>query len=384
MIIQFPTVLMMAHIFVFVSLGIYFYYRSETLFGGLRVNSFNRRRMAVSLIFFCFYMASMPFYPCFNSFGTPRLYLLSCAYHIIRSAFFVFIPVFVILYIQRRVESRNLPLIKKHFIIIASIFVCLTSTNIWMRLLLDEPSWESTITWTSLLSVLISGLISAMYLNISYVNLAQKRIRVEKELEISKLGELKTKAELEALQAKVNPHFLYNTLNSIAELSVHQGLKARQMTIALAELFRYSLNKKNETEISIEEEMEMVENYLMIEKIRFEDKLEVSIEIDQSIKYADIPKFILQPLVENAVKHGLKEPDKKGIIKIAIKGSPENVDISIHDNGLPFPEDIQVGYGLKSVIDKLALFYPGRHSIFFENLPFKQVTISITNTLKVV
>jgi LytS/YehU family sensor histidine kinase len=295
----------------------------------------------------------------------------------------VFFPVFAILYIQREVEKRNFPLLKKHTIVIASIFICLTSTNIWMRLLLDKPSWEATITWTSLLSLLMSGLVSAMYLNISYATIAQKRIRFERELEIARLSELKTKAELEALQAKVNPHFLYNTLNSIAELSLHQGAKARQMTIALAELFRYSLNKKNETEISVEEEMEMVENYLMIEKIRFEDKLDVSIDIDNDTKRAEIPKFILQPLVENAVKHGLKEPDKKGIIKIAIKGNPENVDITIHDNGLPFPENIQIGYGLKSVIDKLALFYPNKHSIFFENSPLKQVTISITHSLKI-
>jgi two-component sensor histidine kinase len=375
---------MLAHIFIFVSLGIYCYYRSETLFEKLRVSNFTRRGMAVSLIFFCFYMASMPFYPCYASFNGPRIYLLSSAFHILRSTFFVFFPVFAILYIQREVEKRNFPLLKKHIIIIASIFICLTSTNIWMRLLLDEPAWQATITWTSLLSLLMAGLVSAMYLNISYVSLAQKRIRFERELEIAKLSELKTKAELEALQAKVNPHFLYNTLNSIAELSLHQGAKARQMTIALAELFRYSLNKKNETEISIEEEMEMVENYLMIEKIRFEDKLDVSIDMDNETKRAEIPKFILQPLVENAVKHGLKEPDKKGIIKIAIKGNPENVDITIHDNGQPFPENIQIGYGLKSVIDKLALFYPGKHSIFFENSPLKQVTISITHSLKIV
>jgi two-component system LytT family sensor kinase len=382
--VSFHLMLEMFHIFVFVSLGIYCYYRSETLFERLRMSSFNRRRLALALIFFCFYMASMPLYPCYNSFDTPHLYLLSCAFHVIRSTFFVFTPVYSISYIQREVESRNMPLLKKHIIIISSIFICLVSTNIWMWLLQDEPSWQATITWTFVLSLLISGVISAMYLNITYATLAQKRVRMAKELEISKLGELKTKAELEALQAKVNPHFLYNTLNSIAELSVHQGLKAREMTIALAELFRYSLNKQSEAEITVEEEMEMVQNYLMIEKIRFEDKLDVSIDMDQSIRGTDIPKFILQPLVENAVKHGLKEPGKKGVIRIAVKGNPGNVDITVRDNGLPFPDDIQVGYGLKSVMDKLALFYPGRYTIFFENTPFKQVTISLTNALAIV
>jgi LytS/YehU family sensor histidine kinase len=153
------------------------------------------------------------------------------------------------------------------------------------------------------------------------------------------------------------------------------------MTIALAELFRYSLNKKNETVTSIEDEIEMVENYLMIEKIRFEDKLDISIEIGEQVKRLKVPKFILQPLVENAVKHGLKEPDKKGVIKIIIKGDADKIDITIHDSGSPFPEDIQIGYGLKNVMDKLALFYPDKHTIYFENEPVKQVTISITDPL---
>jgi len=154
------------------------------------------------------------------------------------------------------------------------------------------------------------------------------------------------------------------------------------MTIALAELFRYSLNKNNETMIPIGDEVEMVENYVMIEKIRFEDKLDVSVEVDEAVKRKTVPKFILQPLVENAIKHGLKEPGKTGIIKVIIKGSAGGIDIMIHDNGAPFPEDIQVGYGLKSVMDKLALFYPGKHTIYFENDPVKRVTISITDNLK--
>jgi two-component system LytT family sensor kinase len=377
MTVPFKTAIVLISIFVFTSLGIYLYYRSETILSKFNLSNFNRRRVAISLFFFCFYMASMSFYPCYNSFDTFNTFLVSCGYHILRSSFFVFLPVFTILYIQRAVETRNIPLFKQHIIIVASIFVFLTSTNIWMSVLIDASHRTSTITYTFLMSLLFSGIISALYINISYANLAERRLRFEKELEISKLNELKTKAELDALQAKVNPHFLYNTLNSIAELSLHQGLKARQMTIALAELFRYSLNKKNETEISVEEEVEMVENYLMIEKIRFEDKLEVSIEMDENVKRAAIPKFILQPLVENAVKHGLKEPDKKGMIKMIIKGDPSKIDIMIHDNGLPFPEDIQIGYGLKSVMDKLALFYPARHTIFFENTPLKQVTISI-------
>ena len=378
--IPFETAIVLSNIFIFSSIGIYLYYRSEILFSWTNLSSFNQRRLALCLIFLCFYMAIMSFYPCYNGFNTFGQFCVVSSFHFLRSAFFVFLPVLTISYIQRWLENSNMPLFKRHLIIVACIFVSLTSTNIWMAILIEPSHRTNTITYTFLMSLLFSGIVSALYLNISYANLAEKRLRFARELEISKLNELKTKAELDALQAKVNPHFLYNTLNSIAELSLHQGAKARQMTIALAELFRYSLNKKNETMIALEDEVDMVENYLMIEKIRFEDKLDVSIDMDEAIKQVKVPKFILQPLVENAVKHGLKEPYKKGVIKITIKGAANNIDLVIFDNGEPFPEDIQIGYGLKSVMDKLSLFYPDKHTIYFENEPLKQVTISITNT----
>ena len=381
MIIPFKTAVVLSNILVFTSLGIYLNYRSEILFSGLRLYRFNRRRLAVCSIFLCFYMALMSFYPCYNDFTTFREYLVCSGFHLLRSAFFVFLPVSVIMYVERWLGGRNLTFFNKRLIVILLIFIFLTSTNIWMALLIPPEHRTATITYTFLVSLLFSGIVSAAYLNISYATLAERRLRFERELEISRLSEQKTKAELEALQAKVNPHFLYNTLNSIAELSLHQGAKARQMTIALAELFRYSLNKKNETLIAVEEEVEMVENYLMIEKIRFEDKLLVSIEVDEAARRIRIPKFILQPLVENAVKHGLKELDRKGVIKMVIRSDNGKLEVRIFDNGSPFPEDIQIGYGLKSVMDKLTLFYPGGHTIFFENKPWKQVAISLTNKI---
>lgn len=373
------TAIILSNIFVFSSLGIYLNFRSKILFSGLRISNFNRRRLAVCCVFLCFYMAVMSWYPCYNSFTTFSGYLVCAGLHFLRSSLFVFLPVCVILYIERWLEGRNISFLQRHLIVALFIFLFLMSTNVWMAFLIPPEERAQTITYTFVVSLLFSGIISTAYLNISYANLAERRQRFERELEISRLNEQKTKAELEALQAKINPHFLYNTLNSIAELSLHQGAKARQMTIALADLFRYSLNKKNETLITVQEEVAMVENYLMIEKIRFEDKLEVAIEVEEAARLISIPKFILQPLVENAVKHGLKAPDKKGLIRIIIRNTDGKLDIMIYDNGRPFPEDIRIGYGLKSVMDKLTLFYPGRHTIFFENRPQKQVTISMTN-----
>ncbi|QKJ28336.1 histidine kinase [Mucilaginibacter mali] len=371
------TIITLSTMFVFASIGIYLYYIYDSLFSKSNLSRFTKKAIIISAVCFCFYVALMPFYPCYNRFSSFQSYFISLGYHILRSTFFVFAPVAIILYIQRQLEIRNVPLIKQHLVIVGAIFLCLTSTNIWMRLLIDEPDATYTIMWTFMLSMFLSGIVSALYLTITYTQQAQKRLQYERDLEISRLNELKSKAELDALQAKINPHFLYNTLNSIAELSVSQGLKARQMTIALADLFRYSLNKQDEAQITIAEEVEMAENYLLIEKIRFEDRLQVAISVADEVKHLRIPKFILQPLVENAVKHGLKDPDKTGFINISIMGNPKIINIVVHDNGCPFPEDLQASYGLRSVMDKLNAFYPRRHDITFENMPLKQVSITI-------
>ncbi len=249
MIIPFKTAVVLSNIFIFSSLGIYLNYRAQTLFSSLNLYGFNRRRLAVCCIFLCFYMALMSFYPCYNDFTTFHEYLVCSGYHLLRSAFFVFLPVSVIMWIERWLGGQNVKFFQRHLIVTMLIFIFLTSTNIWMALLIPPAHRQATITYTFLMSLLLSGIVSSIYINIGYANLAEKRLRFERELEISKLNEQKTKAELEALQAKVNPHFLYNTLNSIAELSLHQGAKARQMTIALAELFRYSLNNRDFTRI---------------------------------------------------------------------------------------------------------------------------------------
>src|SRR4029079_17675148 len=127
-----------------------------------------------------------------------------------------------------------------------------------------------------------------------YVNIERKRKLSEKELELSKLQALKTKAELDALHSKINPHFLYNALNSIADLSVTDGKKARKMTIALADLFRYSINYSNNNFSSVKDEVEMANVYLQIEKIRFEDKLNYTLKIGEGLEHYLVPRFVLQ------------------------------------------------------------------------------------------
>jgi LytS/YehU family sensor histidine kinase len=231
-------------------------------------------------------------------------------------------------------------------------------------------------------SIYLTAAIGIVYAGTSYLELQRKRKFDEKELELSRLRELKSKAELDALHSKVNPHFLYNALNSIADLSITDGIKARKMTIALADLFRFSINYSNNNYSTVKDEVEMVEAYLQIEKIRFEDQLNYTINVDGDLNHYLVPRFVLQPLVENAVKHGLKATGKMTEIVLEVKKENESIVMNIADTGPAFPDELNAGYGVKSVYDKLDLLFPGNYEMRFSNEPRKQVSIHIQKMTK--
>jgi sensor histidine kinase YesM len=196
----------------------------------------------------------------------------------------------------------------------------------------------------------------------------------EKELQISRLQQQLSQSQLDALSSKINPHFLYNALNSIARLAASDGLKTRNMAIALSKLFRYNINKEESNYVSVKEELEMVLTYLEIEKIRFEQRLQYSCNVPADLEEELIPRHLLQPLVENAVKHGGSVDRLE--INISLSKKEKKIAICVADNGKPFDQDFSPGYGIKSLYDKLDLLTFGKYEIAFENNP-KQVCISI-------
>lgn len=198
-----------------------------------------------------------------------------------------------------------------------------------------------------------------------------------KEMDLVKLNQLKTQAELQALQSKINPHFLYNALNSIVSLIHEDPDKAEDMTIKLSKLFRYSINTMQENFCSVREEVDILHTYLAIEKVRFGDRIRFEINHQSSIENKLIPRFLLQPLVENALKHGLKDVYENGKLEVDIEEKEGFIKITIADNGIPFPEDIVAGYGLQSTFDKLQLLYKENYDLKINNTPSKNITISI-------
>jgi LytS/YehU family sensor histidine kinase len=149
------------------------------------------------------------------------------------------------------------------------------------------------------------------------------------------------------------------------------------MAVALSRFFRYSLNRDQSPLAPLEEEAEMVKEYLTIEKIRFEDRLVFTMDLAASAKSLKIPRNVLQPLVENGIKHGFEQ--SQGICQLHLKAWTAAQDpyltISVSDNGKPFPEDLRPGFGLQSLQDKLRLLFPQQHEVIFQNHPSKQLII---------
>lgn len=226
-----------------------------------------------------------------------------------------------------------------------------------------------------------SGIIVLVVGTIIYFYHAQKaglnaRLK-EKELALSQLQQLKTQAELQTLQSKINPHFLYNALNSIASLIHEDADKAEDMTLKLSRLFRYSLNSQQDNMASVKDEMEIVNTYLDIEKIRFGKRINFSSHIDESLVSQRIPRFLIQPLVENALKHGLNNVVDDGLLHTGIMKEGDQIAIIVADNGKPFPQELNMGYGLQSTYDKLKILYGDNYEVHISNTPQKQVKILI-------
>lgn len=169
---------------------------------------------------------------------------------------------------------------------------------------------------------------SAVYFGIKYWQKWQ--VEQENALQATFLAD---KAQLEVLRYQLNPHFLFNALNSIRASVDEDGNRAKQMITQLSEFLRHSLLSAEKKEIPLREELEAVQNYLAIEKIRFEEKLEIEYEVEESAKDFKVPCLLLNPLVENAIKHGLQTSSKPLKIKISAKLEDEKLILEVANSG---------------------------------------------------
>jgi LytS/YehU family sensor histidine kinase len=208
---------------------------------------------------------------------------------------------------------------------------------------------------------------SALYLGVK--NWWSWQTERENALESTALAD---KARLEMLRYQLNPHFLFNALNSIRASIDEDSTRAKQMITQLSEFLRYSLLHESAKKIPLRDELEAVRNYLAIEKIRFEDKLAVEFEIQRAAEDFKVPCFLLNPLIENAIKHGLQTSPKPLKIKISARLEANDkllLEISNTGNLQNGSNQNGSGIGLKNVRERLEKLFAenGKFELLQEN-----------------
>lgn len=200
----------------------------------------------------------------------------------------------------------------------------------------------------------------------------------EKVLNEGKLLSLVKEAELHALKSQINPHFLFNSLNSISSLTMSDPSRAQEMVINLSQLMRYSLKHDQKEKVTFKQELENNKLYLQIEKVRFGSKLMPTFEIDNNCLKAEIPNMILQPLYENAIKYGVYEATEPVEIKTVCTCTEEFLQIIISN-----PYDANViskkgeGIGLHNIRDRLQIIYGNPYLLKLADNK-KEFTVTLT------
>ena len=190
---------------------------------------------------------------------------------------------------------------------------------------------------------------------------------ISTQMEISKVENLISLlkySELKALQSQINPHFLFNVLNTMTSLIRTNPEKAREVTIDLSNYLRYNLDN-NLKSVELIKELNQIDTYIKIEKARFGEKLNIIYDVEESLYNFQIPSLIIQPLVENSIKHGILKKRDNGFVKIIVKRIDKDIEVAIEDDGVGIEQavidnldkKIEENIGLKNVHQRLKLLY---------------------------
>jgi two-component system LytT family sensor kinase len=194
----------------------------------------------------------------------------------------------------------------------------------------------------------------------------QERTTARLALEKSQLEASLNRAQLEVLRARLNPHFLFNSLQNISAMTKQDPQTASRMLMRLGDLLRAVLRRDSQPETTLQEEIELTRAYVALEQMRFGDRLRVDFEIEREAERAVVPCFLLQPLIENAIVHGLEGARKTGVISVSAVSQGGELVVAVTDNGIGpptgDPAGMRIGIGLRSTCERLERLYPHGHS----------------------
>ena len=186
------------------------------------------------------------------------------------------------------------------------------------------------------------------------------------ELRLARMERNFSQARLNALRMQLDPHFLFNALNTISSQVDRDPRLARTMIEHLGDLLRLSLDTRDRQEIPLAEELAFLDHYVAIQKIRFAENLRIEIEVAPEVKYALVPCLIVQPLVENAIRHGISERASGGTVTVTAQSGPQRLDLRVMDDGVGLPPGWTIesssGMGLSVTRERIAGFHADENS----------------------
>jgi LytS/YehU family sensor histidine kinase len=194
----------------------------------------------------------------------------------------------------------------------------------------------------------------------------------EREFVATRLEAQLAQAQLDSLRMQLHPHFLFNTLNSIVGLvRDNKNNAAVNMLVGLSDLLRHTLEYSSRHEVELREELNFIKLYLSIQEMRFSDRLRIELDIDPRTTKALVPNLILQPLTENALRHGIARRTDSGLVGISSVAEDGHLRLTVYDDGAGLPDDWQLkgsaGIGLANTIARLQQLYDNDHEFDIRN-----------------
>jgi two-component system LytT family sensor kinase len=224
----------------------------------------------------------------------------------------------------------------------------------------QQPTFVDTWRTSLLFQVLTYLIVYALILTVTYVMDARERM-ARQMTETARLSEELSKSQLAALRQQIEPHFMFNTLHSITGLvRDYRNDTAVSMIVGLSEFLRRALEDSHRSQVTLAEEVEYLQRYLDIQKVRFGERLQVSMDIPGELLSAQVPNLLLQPLVENAIKHGIAKRAAGGTVRITGACNDGNLCLSIYNDGPDSPTDwpaTRTGVGINNLRTRLEILY---------------------------
>ena len=243
-------------------------------------------------------------------------------------------------------------------------------------------------TWTMMYLYQVVTFLTVYALIVTVTLVMDARAGMTRQMtEAARLNEELSKAQLAALRRQIDPHFMYNTLNSIAGL-VRENLNdaAVSMIVGLSEFLRRSSEDSHRSQVALQEEVEYLQRYLDIQKVRFGERLQVSVDIPSDLLRAQVPNLLLQPLVENAIKHGIAKRVAGGAVRVAGACHDSRLCLSVYNDGPTLPTDweaAQSGVGIRNLRTRLQILHGSESELQLTRANSAGVEVLVTLPFKV-